>query len=142
MNLATTLTSIRIITADIVQLVSFYETVTGLAATWLTEDFAEVVTPGCTLAIGSERTMELFGKGAARAASNHTAILELRVADVDADFARLRPVVGEFVQEPTTQPWGNRSVLFRDPEGTLINLFTPVSEAAQQRYGVRARPGT
>jgi hypothetical protein len=25
--------------------------------------------------------------------------------------------------EPTDQPWGNRSMLFRDPDGNLINFF-------------------
>lgn len=130
------LTSLRIIAADLARLVSFYEAVTGLTATWLTEEFAELATPGCTLAFGSQRTMDLFGQGAARPAANATVILELQVADVDADFARLRSVVEGFVQEPTTQPWGNRSLLFRDPEGTLINLFTPVSEAAKRRYGL------
>jgi hypothetical protein len=31
-------------------------------------------------------------------------------------------------------PWGNRSILFRDPDGNLVNLFTPVSEEAAQRF--------
>ncbi|WP_432395343.1 VOC family protein [Pseudarthrobacter sp. L19] len=26
--------------------------------------------------------------------------------------------------EPTTMRWGNRSTLFRDPDGNLINLFS------------------
>jgi len=26
---------------------------------------------------------------------------------------------------PTTQPWGNRSMIFRDPAGNLINVFSP-----------------
>jgi uncharacterized glyoxalase superfamily protein PhnB len=34
-----------------------------------------------------------------------------------------------FVMEPTTQPWGNRSMLFRDPDGNLINVFAPVRAA-------------
>jgi hypothetical protein len=27
-------------------------------------------------------------------------------------------------------PWGNRSLLFRDPDGNLVNFFTPVSAQA------------
>lgn len=125
--------SIRIITADVRQLAEFYERAIGLVPTWYTGDFVELKTPSCTLAIGSERTMALFGAGAARPAANHTAILEFRVADVDAEFARLRPSLDAVVQEPTTQPWGNRSVLFRDPDGNLINLFTPLTPAALER---------
>lgn len=46
--------------------------------------------------------------------------------DVDAEYARLKQGEIEFVNEPTTMPWGNRSLLIRDPDGTLVNLFRPV----------------
>ncbi|GBR39440.1 hypothetical protein GCM10007870_24960 [Gluconobacter kondonii] len=41
----------------------------------------------------------------------------------------------QFVIEPKTLPWGNRTLQFRDPEGTIISLFTPVTEAARVRFG-------
>jgi uncharacterized glyoxalase superfamily protein PhnB len=28
------------------------------------------------------------------------------------------------VMPPTTQPWGNRSMMFRDPAGHLVNVFS------------------
>ena len=112
--------SVRIITSDVSRLVEFYEAITGLAAKRYTEDFAELATPACTLAIGSERTVALFGVGSARSADNHSCIVEFRVDDVDKEYARLDGVVSEFVQQPTTMPWGNRSLLFRDPDGNLI----------------------
>jgi predicted enzyme related to lactoylglutathione lyase len=122
--------STRLITDDIKRLVRFYAEVTGLSPTWYTDDFAEIVTPSGTLAIGSTRTMQLFGAGAAQPADNHSAIIEFRVADVDEEYEKLKRVVSDFVQRPTTQPWGNRSLMFRDPDGTLINFFTPVSPEA------------
>ena len=125
--------SVRIITGQVGRLTDFYEQVTGQAARRYTPDFAEVVLPGATLAIGSAATVKLFGEGSAEPAANRTAIVEFRVDDVDAEFARLRDLIGEPVQEPTTMPWGNRSLLFRDPDGTLVNLFTPVSAAATAR---------
>ena len=128
------LVSMRLITDDIKRLVGFYEQAIGLSPKWYTEDYAELATPSCTLAIGSKATMDLFGAGAARAADNHSAILELRVDDVDKEYEKLENVVGDFVQRPTTQPWGNRSLLFRDPDGNLINLYTPVSAEAIKRY--------
>ncbi|MGI5216365.1 VOC family protein [Nocardia sp. CA-290969] len=128
------LVSIRLITADIQSLVGFYEVVTGVEARWATPDFAEIVTPAATLAIGSTRTVPLFAEGSARPADNRTAIIEFLVSDVDAEYDRLRAVVDEFVNEPTTLPWGNRSLLFRDPEGNLINLFTPVTEQAVAKF--------
>lgn len=126
--------SVRIITSDVSRLVEFYEAITGLSATRYTDDFAELATPACTLAIGSERTVALFGAGSARPAANHSCIIEFRVDDVDKDFARLGKVVSEFVQQPTTMPWGNRSLLFRDPDGNLINFFTPVSAEAIKKF--------
>jgi catechol 2,3-dioxygenase-like lactoylglutathione lyase family enzyme len=127
--------SVRIIASDVKLMVEFYEQVTGLPARWATDDFAELVTPAGTLAIASARTIEMFGAGAAVPASNHTVIIEFRVDDVDRDFARLQDLVAPFVQEPTTMPWGNRSILFRDPDGNLVNLFTPLSPDALERFG-------
>lgn len=77
--------------------------------------------------------MALFSAGAAVPQSNRTVILEFLVEDVDREFARLRPLLAEVVQEPTTMPWGNRSLLFRDPDGNLVNLFAPQTEQARAR---------
>jgi catechol 2,3-dioxygenase-like lactoylglutathione lyase family enzyme len=76
----------------------------------------------------------LFGAGSARPAGNHRAIIEFMVDDVDADYERLQGKISGFVNEPTTMPWGNRSLLFRDPDGNLVNFFTPVTSEAIQRF--------
>ena len=125
--------SARIITDDIKRLVQFYEGL-GLKAVWYTDDFAELSSATCTLAIGSKRTMDLFGAGAATPAANRSVILEFRVDDVDGAYRKLEGHVTDVVQQPTTQPWGNRSLLFRDPDGNLVNLFTPVSPEAIRKY--------
>jgi catechol 2,3-dioxygenase-like lactoylglutathione lyase family enzyme len=124
--------SIRVITADVARLVAFYEQITGRTAQWGSEQFAQFVTPVGTLAIASTRTMELFGAGAAHAADNRSVLVEFRVDDVDGSAGRLRELGVELVLEPTTQPWGNRSVLFRDPDGNLVNFFTPVRAASSR----------
>ncbi|WP_331744910.1 VOC family protein [Kitasatospora sp. NBC_01300] len=126
--------SIRIITDDIARLVGFYERATGVRAHWSTEDFAELRTAGGTLAIGSTRTVALFAPGSARPADNNSVILEFLVADVDAVHRNLTGFVTDFVTEPTTMPWGNRSLLLRDPDGNLINFFTPVTPAAVEKF--------
>ncbi|MET7820640.1 VOC family protein [Micromonospora zamorensis] len=124
--------SIRIITGDINRLVGFYEKITGVQAAWGNEDFAELRTAHGTLAIGSTRTVPLFAPGSARPADNHTVIIEFLVADVDALYEKLTNVVEDFVNEPTTMPWGNRALLFRDPDGNLVNFFTPVVDRVQR----------
>ena len=122
--------SIRVITDDVARLAGFYQKVTGVQATWYGEDFAELRTAHATLAIGSTRTVPLFAPGAARPADNRTVIIEFLVDDVDEAYQRMAGIVADFVNEPTTMPWGNRSLLFRDPDGNLVNFFTPVTPAA------------
>jgi uncharacterized glyoxalase superfamily protein PhnB len=126
--------SVRIITGDIARLVGFYERATGARATWFGEDFAELTTARATLAIGSTRTVALFAPGAARPADNHSVIVEFRVDDVDGVHRSLAGFAEDIVQEPTTMPWGNRSLLLRDPDGNLVNFFTPVTPAAIEKF--------
>ncbi|MET8337869.1 VOC family protein [Streptosporangium canum] len=126
--------SIRIITSDVAHLVEFYERATGVRATWATEDFAELKTSSATLAIAGTRTVPLFAPGSARPADNHSVIIEFRVDDVDRVHQNLTGSVTDFVTEPTTMPWGNRSLLFRDPDGNLVNFFTPVTPAAIEKF--------
>lgn len=128
--------STRIITADVNRLVDFYETVTGVAAVWGNELFAELPTPVGTLAIGSDKTVPLFAAGSAEPAANRSVIVEFLVDDVDAEYERLREGIGEVVTTPTTMPWGNRALLLRDPDGNLVNLFTPVTDEARVKFGI------
>ncbi|WP_029113786.1 VOC family protein [Mycobacterium sp. URHB0044] len=128
------LVSIRMITDDLDRLVPFYERVTGIAAVRYTPQFAELILPSFTLAIGHTQTTQLFGEDSARPADNHSVIIEFKVADVDGEYERLKPIVSDWVQEPTTMPWGNRSILFRDPDGNLVNYFTPVTEDAIAKF--------
>lgn len=130
------LISVRIITADIKRLTAFYEQVTGIPFKFYTEDFAELQTPTATLAIGSTRTLQFFGGDkVAKAAQNQTAIIEFRVADVDHEYEKLSSFLQPYiVQEPATMPWGNRSLLFRDPDGNLINFFAPVTAEAARKF--------
>jgi catechol 2,3-dioxygenase-like lactoylglutathione lyase family enzyme len=130
------LSSIRVITGDIKRLVQFYENVTGLPFTWYTDDFAELRTSSAILAIGSTRTLAFFGgSDIASAASNQSVIIEFQDDNVDGKYKHLTNLPDmKVVQEPTTMPWGNRSLLLRDPDGNLVNLFTPLTQDAQKRF--------
>jgi catechol 2,3-dioxygenase-like lactoylglutathione lyase family enzyme len=61
-------------------------------------------------------------------------IIDFRVNDVDKEYEKLKTIISEFIKEPTIMPWGNRSLLFRDPDGNLVNFFTPISADAIQKY--------
>jgi uncharacterized glyoxalase superfamily protein PhnB len=126
--------SIRVITDDVARLVAFYERATDTQAAWATEDFAELRTRHATLAIAGTRTVPLFAPGSARPADNGSVILEFLVHDVDRVHENLSGWVDDFVTKPATMPWGNRSLLFRDPDGNLVNFFTPVTPEAVAKF--------
>jgi predicted enzyme related to lactoylglutathione lyase len=121
MNLA----SLRILTDDVPRLVQFYETLVGAPARWVTPAFAAVAAGQTEVAITSPESLALSRTpGAAEPRANRSVYIEFLVDDVDAEYDRVRgELMPEVVLEPTTMPWGNRSVLFRDPDGNLINLF-------------------
>ena len=103
-------------------------------ATWSTPDFAELRTANAALAIAGTRTVPLFAPDAARPGENRSVIIEFLVDDVDTVHERLAGFVEDFVNKPTTMPWGNRSLLFRDPDGNLVNFFTPVGPDAVAKF--------
>lgn len=115
-----------VITKDVKRLVQFYEPVLQSKAKWSGENYAELATGAGVLAIFSSSAQEKYIPGSAEAAKNRTIILEFQVADVDAEYQRLQDLVKVWVKPPTTQPWGTRSIYFRDPDGNLINFFAHV----------------
>jgi predicted enzyme related to lactoylglutathione lyase len=128
------LTSIRLISKDIRATVEFYEQTMGTTARWYTEDFAELSTDSITIAIGSTRTMQMFSEGLTEFMGTKSIIIEFMVKNVDEEYERIKSIASEIIQEPTTMPWGNRSLLFCDPDGNVINFFTPVSVEAVKKF--------
>lgn len=128
--------SVRVITSDVERLAAFWEQVTGLPAARPASVFAELRTPAGTIAIGAPATIGMLGDAAPVPAQNHSSIIELRVDDVDATWKRIADLGTDIVLEPTNMPWGNRSMILRDPDGGLVNLFTPVTPEAKAKYGL------
>ena len=114
----------RLVTEDVPALAGFYERLTGLAPIG-SDLYVELRLPGAYLAICSRKTADTMHGGGLKAAANASAILEFQVDDVDAERARISEFVTDWIQEPKDMPWGNRSMLFRDPDGTPINVFSP-----------------
>lgn len=126
----------RIFTDDVDGMLAFYEQATGVVADRVHPLFGEIATASGTLAIASTKTVGLLAEGAAKPASNQSVCLDFLIEDVDGQVERLRPLVGEFVNGPVTMPWGNRSLLFRDPDGNLVNFFTPITPEARKRFNL------
>jgi len=122
--------SIRIITDDLAGMVQFYERVTGTEARRPAPVFAEIVTgAGSVIALATPATVAMLGSGAPAAGLGGSIIVEFLVGDVDAEYERLRDHLDDVVLPPTTMPWGNRSLLVRDPDGNVVNLFSRPSSS-------------
>ncbi|WCM22865.1 VOC family protein [Paraburkholderia bryophila] len=116
--------SVRVVTRNLEELVEFYQRLSGIEAARPAEGFAEIRFEGAALAISSEQLIQRFNAGAAIAAANQSAILEFEVTDVDAVFDRMNALATPVVMPTTLMPWGNRSLLLRDPDGNLVNVFS------------------
>jgi len=129
------LISIRIITNQVEELLNFYELLAGTKAIRYTPDFAELRTSTAILAIGSTKTLQFFGGDrVAEPQKNRSTIIEFQVSDVKSHFAQLpKQLKSTIVQKPTLMPWGNESLLLRDPDGNLVNLFTPRTTEAIEK---------
>src|SRR5580704_8263754 len=127
--------SVRVITHDVERLATFWERVTGLPVSRPVPVFAELRTPTGTIAIGAPTTVGMLGDGAPVPGQNRSILVELCVDDVDATWERVKGLVPqtipEIVLEPADMPWGNRSMILRDPDGGLVNLFAPITPEAK-----------
>lgn len=120
-----TLAHTCLITGDVERLVNFYESVLQIKAKRSGNDYAEFSTGSSVLAIFSFAAQEKYISGSSQPAMNHSLILEFRVADPDQQYRRLQGIVKIWVKAPTNQPWGTRSIYFRDPDGNLVDFYSP-----------------
>jgi len=114
-----------LISNDVQRLATFYQKVLKIAPRFDGNIYAEFRTGAGVLTIFYAHAQESYIPGSAEPSANRSAILEFRVADVDGEYARLQNIVKTWVKPPTTQPWGTRSIYFRDPDGNLVNFFAP-----------------
>ena len=117
----------RIVTDDVQSMASFYAELVGVAVT-VNEFYVEVPTGSLSIGFSRRRFTEDQSAGAS-CSPNATIrqgemILDFAIDDVDAEYQRVDAMGVEWVMPPTTQPWGRRSMLFRDPEGHLVNVFS------------------
>jgi predicted enzyme related to lactoylglutathione lyase len=122
----------RIVTDDVERLAAFYARLLGVPVT-LNEYYVEVDAGPASVGFSKRRYAEYPGRSPAAAAGETDGaardrgpevILDFLVDDVDAEYERIKALGVEWVLPPTTQPWGNRTMMFRDPAGNLINVFS------------------
>lgn len=110
-----------IITRDVRRLRDFYRAV--LQADPEGDDvFTTFPATTATLSFFAEHGMEQMAPNSMQGAGRGSFTLEFEVEDVDQETQRLAELNVPIVKPPTTQPWGLRSVWFRDPDGNLVNF--------------------
>jgi predicted enzyme related to lactoylglutathione lyase len=123
------LTGMCLVSDGVRRLAGFYESVLEIEAQG-DEQYSYFDTGAVQLSIFSTQGTEGMAPGATAGAGTGRWLIEFRVADVDAEHARLVALGVAIVKPPTTQPWGMRSVWFRDPDGNMVDLFAPVASAS------------
>ncbi|WP_419817472.1 VOC family protein [Glaciibacter flavus] len=119
--------SVRIITSDVPRAADFYERLLGVKAERPAPVFASFRGETGSLAIGDARTVPIEGF----AEASGGVIIEFLVDGpdaVDATHEEIRSWVETIVQAPADMPWGNRSMLLRDPDGNLVNIYAPLRQ--------------
>ena len=116
----------RIVTDDVAGLAAFYARLVGTAVA-LNEYYVEV--PAGLMSVGFSRCRftECGEDLAARPEGQQLRdeiMLDFMADDVDVEYERIAALGVAWVMLPTTQPWGNRSMIFRDPAGNLVCVFS------------------
>ena len=119
----------RIVTEDVEGLAGFYASLLG-ATVALNEYYVEIQAGQASVGFSRRRFTECDAGAGAGGQLRNTIILDFQVEDVDAEYPRVAALGVDWVLPPTTQPWGNRSMIFRDPDGNLVNIFSRPRGAA------------
>ena len=116
----------HIVTEDVEALAAFYARLVG-AAVALNAYYVEVPAGAASVGTSKRKFTEYRENRAVRPACPHRReefILDFEVSDIDAQYRRIEAISVDWVQPPTVQPWGSRSMIFRDPAGNLVNVFS------------------
>ncbi len=114
----------RLVTHDVAPLARFYAALVD-AVVVPNDYYVEVATPGQRIGLSRMHYSDVSGRtcGPPACVEAGSVILDFAVDDLDAEHDRVWGLDVDWVMAPTLQPWGRRSMMLRDPEGHLINVF-------------------
>jgi predicted enzyme related to lactoylglutathione lyase len=122
----------RFVTDDVPGLAAFYARLVRAPAV-LNDYYVEVQAGPASVGFSRRRFTECPAGRAGRADLADPAggprcpgafILDFQADDADAEYPWIAALGVDWVMRPATQPWGSRSMIFRDPQGSLINVFS------------------
>ena len=112
----------RFVTDDVAGLAAFYARLVEVPVA-LNEYYVEVPAGAMSVGFSRRRFTEYREDPAVPRGGCDRVILDFLTRDVDAQYQRIAALGAGLVMAPATQPWGNRSAIFTDPGGNLINVF-------------------
>ena len=105
----------------------FYQSLLGMTRHFDSDWFVILTHPGVAdLELGILSRNSDIVPTAARGAPQGI-MLTFVVDDVDSVFAEAQQLAAPVVEPPTDMPYGQRRMLIRDPEGTLVDVSAPVA---------------
>ncbi len=117
----------RIVTHDVAGLAGFYASLLDAPAA-LNDYYVEIQAGPASLGFSRRRFTEYPASScpslAAPGRRHCDIVLDFLVEDVDAEYRRIAALGADVVMPPATQPWGTRSMIFRDPAGNPVNVFS------------------
>jgi lactoylglutathione lyase len=116
--------------ASVPETLAFYEAAFGFPTLFLHEggDYGELATGDTKLAFSSHELMAQIGKAVAtEPPAKPSYELAFETEDLPAALARATDAGAALVQPITQMPWGQSLAYVRTPEGTLVELCTPVA---------------
>lgn len=117
----------RFVTDNVAALAGHYAALIGVSAT-VNDYYVEV--PSGAMSVGFSRRRFTEDRRLVDMCARPNSvrpgdvILDFVVDDVDTEFDRIDALGARWVFGPTTQPWGTRSMMFRDPEDHLVNVIS------------------
>jgi len=116
----------RLLTDDVERLATFYAAMLESPVA-LNEYYVEIPAGPSSVGLSRRRFTEYQEHNQARSRKGLRKaefMLDILVSDADAEYARIAALDVDWLMPPTTQPWGNRSMIFADPAGNLVNVFS------------------
>jgi uncharacterized glyoxalase superfamily protein PhnB len=111
----------RIVTDDVPGLATFYAALAGVDVV-LNDYYLEI--PALSMGFSQCRFSAFTGCQGQPGLGRGEVVLDFSVSDLDREFERIGRLGVDWIHPPTDQPWGARAMIFRDPEGHPVNVFS------------------
>ena len=114
-----------IITENLEHMSDFYQQILQIEPQVFRDNYMMFATDTASLALWRQSEAEQFGLDVMRSAANASMLIEFEVDNIDAEYQRLQRLPVEWLQKLTSFPWEMRAFYIRDPEGNIVNFYSP-----------------